>query len=274
MDKTLRKCIHCGLEALTIDDLKNFTKNKRGKYGRGNSCHRCTREHRRLPKPSYLRKCRVCGLEAHTLEKLELFTSNKTGKFKKGNLCKECVRKAKRKPKPPYLKKCRVCGIEAHTQEDLEQFYSNKKASYGKANFCKKCGNKKKVLYTRKNKDRTTFRRRQLNLIAGFPKPILCHFCSKQIIKLDGVSSDSLIIHSLDGNHENWEPPNKVPCHQTCHISYHNKNSSPEVKVKRILGNSGKKHYNWKGEEASDIAKYYRNLRAKRRKEKIKKMLE
>lgn len=276
MSKPLRKCLHCGLEAFNIEDLENFTKGKRGKHGRKNSCHRCTREHKRLPKPNYLRKCRVCGLEAHTLEEVGLFTYHKTGKFNKANLCKDCRRKSLRKPKviKPYLRKCLDCGVEAKTEDELETFAKNRAAHYGKANLCKTCVNKREVIYRAKNPDRNPFRKRQLRLIEGFPKPVTCYFCGNPVIKLKGCESDSLIIHSLDRNHENWDPPNKVPSHRSCHNTHHNLNSSPEVLVKRILGHVGEKHPKWKGEQASDQAKYYRKLRAERREEKIKKLLE
>lgn len=38
---SLRKCLSCGLEALTKDDLDLFIKHKKGLYGRENKCKRC-----------------------------------------------------------------------------------------------------------------------------------------------------------------------------------------------------------------------------------------
>ena len=62
---------------------------------------------------------------------------------------------------------------------------------------------------------------RRKSLISGFGDPILCFFCEKEVTKLEGKQTDSLHIHSLDGDHENWNPTNKVPAHLGCHISHH-----------------------------------------------------
>jgi len=51
--------------------------------------------------------------------------------------------------------------------------------------------------------------------------PQICHFCKKNIHKKYGLESDSLLFHSLDGNHDNWAPSNKVPSHRGCHNSFH-----------------------------------------------------
>lgn len=76
-------------------------------------------------------------------------------------------------------------------------------------------------------------------IIEGFERPIRCHFCGKEINKLSGKEQYNLAIHSLDGNHENWDPSNKVPAHQGCHSSYHS---------------TGEKHPQWRGgEEAARI---------------------
>lgn len=74
---------------------------------------------------------------------------------------------------------------------------------------------------------------------------ILCHFCNEPITKLSGFVSDSLTIHSLDGNHDNWDPDNKVPAHRRCHSRYHMENMKkwvgdsnpmkrPEVRAKHL----------------------------------------
>lgn len=52
-----------------------------------------------------------------------------------------------------------------------------------------------------------------------------------------GKESDSLLFHSLDGNHGNWEPSNKVPAHYGCHTGSHSKGDKnpmkdPEVAAK------------------------------------------
>ena len=59
-------------------------------------------------------------------------------------------------------------------------------------------------------------------IIEGFGDPLLCHFCGEEITRLENLFSDSLVIHSLDGDHENWDPANKVPAHHGCHVTYHN----------------------------------------------------
>ena len=52
-------------------------------------------------------------------------------------------------------------------------------------------------------------------------KPIFCYFCGKQILFYNEKESDCLCVHSLDGNHENWDSRNKVPAHIGCHVSFH-----------------------------------------------------
>lgn len=60
-------------------------------------------------------------------------------------------------------------------------------------------------------------------LKAKTPNGVLrCFFCGKEIIKTEGLDDDSLILHSLDGNHVNWESSNKVPSHNDCHTRWHN----------------------------------------------------
>lgn len=221
-----------------------------------------------------LRVCRVCGLEAWTEEDLLLFSYHKNGKYKKSNLCKKCRNKSKRKPNPPYLRKCRVCGLEAYINKDLSLFVKSKNKPYGRETICKKCDNINQTNYRKERLDKLTDRKRKLELIEGFPKPILCYFCGKEVTILDGNYADSINIHSLDGNHDNWEPANKVPAHHACHSKYHNLNSSPEILVKRIRGHVGEKHPLWKGEKASPQAKYYRKRRAMKRESKIKILLE
>lgn len=62
---------------------------------------------------------------------------------------------------------------------------------------------------------------RRTELIEGFGTPLLCHFCGNEVTKRKGLTSDSLIVHSLDGDHENWDPTNKVAAHHGCHMTYH-----------------------------------------------------
>lgn len=90
-----------------------------------------------------------------------------------------------------------------------------------------------------------TNKRRNMELIeifrAGIPNGIVgCYFCGEEIMKFEGMARDALAIHSLDGNHENWDSINKVPAHLGCHSSFHNR---------------GEKNYHWQGDAASDKAK-------------------
>jgi len=52
-------------------------------------------------------------------------------------------------------------------------------------------------------------------------KPAICYFCSEPITKFEGRDTDSLLIHSIDLNHSNIAPENKVPSHYGCHSSFH-----------------------------------------------------
>lgn len=133
------------------------------------------------------------------------------------------------------LRTCRVCGLQAHTEEDLELFVRNKPSVYGYLTLCKRCERAE----SKERKQRTgelteAFRTRSPDGI------IRCYFCWKEVTKLRGLNGDSLDIHSLDENHENWDHANKVPTHHACHVSYHS---------------TGKKSPNWKGDIASDSAK-------------------
>ena len=64
-------------------------------------------------------------------------------------------------------------------------------------------------------------------LIEGWGTPILCYFCGKEINQLEGCNPESLAIHSLDDNHENWDPSNKTPAHLKCHSSFHSSQLQP-----------------------------------------------
>jgi len=50
--------------------------------------------------------------------------------------------------------------------------------------------------------------------------PLTCSFCNGEINQA-GINADSLVFHSLDGNHDNWDPVNKVPVHRKCHPTVH-----------------------------------------------------
>ncbi len=143
------------------------------------------------------------------------------------------------------LRVCRICGLEANTEAELSQFVRNKPSSYGYANSCKKCQREvSKQTMCKTNELIKTFRARSPDGI------IKCHLCGEEITKLEGQDSDSLAIHSLDEDHENWNPTNKMPAHNSCHSRYHN---------------TGKKSYRWKGDAASDSAKSSREWSRNRR---------
>ncbi len=172
-----------------------------------------------------LRVCRDCGLEAWTKEDLEFFQNDKGSKHGKRNLCKECTSKYMKgyerkppKPKTPYLRKCSRCGLEAYTEEDLERFRYVPSKPYQRDTWCKDCFNEwqrpRHYQRVRRNKIKN-------ELIATFPKPLKCYFCGGLITLLTGRKDESLAIHSLDGNHDNWDPPNKTPAHRGCHSRWH-----------------------------------------------------
>lgn len=48
-----------------------------------------------------------------------------------------------------------------------------------------------------------------------------CYFCGKTIL-------EDLVVHSLDGDHENWDPANKVDAHRSCHSGFH---ASRQVRI-------------------------------------------
>lgn len=66
---------------------------------------------------------------------------------------------------------------------------------------------------------------------------LICWYCGKPIPhNPDGtyvsghISGEGLVIHSLDGNHDNWHFENKVPVHKKCHQAIHlkDKKLTPE----------------------------------------------
>ena len=98
MEKPLRKCRDCGLEAYTESELKQFVIAKNAPYMRTTWCKKChniyqKNKYNHKPEPPYLRRCKICGLEAHTVEDLELFTKNHHYPHGRKTLCKECGNK-------------------------------------------------------------------------------------------------------------------------------------------------------------------------------------
>ncbi len=142
------------------------------------------------------------------------------------------------------LRICRFCNLKAHTEEDLKPFVRDRHSIHGRQNLCRKC--------SRENSREYRFRTAEfIKIFRARPTGLQCHFCEEPVTKLSGQFSDSLAIHSLDGNHENWDPLNKGPTHKYCHNRHHNP---------RGEGSS-----NWQGDVVSNHAKYMRGWRRKRR---------
>lgn len=171
----------------------------------------------------------------------------------------------------PYFRKCRICGIEAKTIQDLEKFVIERKSKYDRDNFCKPCKSK----YDSERSKEYKSRRRKINarhneeLIKYFGVPLICHFCGEKVSKLNGLESDSLVFHSLDENHDNWDPENKTPSHRGCHVRYHNSGRivTLETRMKLRKAQLGEKHPRWQGDEASAKTKRLREYRAQKRRE-------
>lgn len=252
-----------------------------------------------------LRKCKRCGYEAHSEDDLEKFARGTGYTYGRLLLCRTCFNADKRrnyKPKPqsPYLRKCHICGLEAHKEDDLVLFHKEARCKYGRQNICKKCYNQRRVLRRKTDEDyrnktksyyhigkRTAFKRHLIEK----GEPIFCYFCNEGITLLHGrPRNNSLIIHSLDRNHENWSFDNKVPAHHNCHMRFNNKGEkcnfygkpnktmlgqkhTLETKLKISLTRIGHKNPNWKGDDTSEGAKRARKRNAKLRKEKYGEML-
>lgn len=77
------------------------------------------------------------------------------------------------------------------------------------------------VRYHRTHPTDTPYKSMRDRYIERLGDNVICHFCGESITKKYGRDSESLDIHSLDGNHDNWDPDNKVPAHAGCHDSYH-----------------------------------------------------
>jgi len=168
-----------------------------------------------LEKP--LRVCRACGLEAWTKRDLELFKKRTGYPYNRLTICKRCVYTGRKKPPTPYIRKCYVCGYEAHTTIDLGKFSKHKNKPLGYAYICKKCSTEKSNQRINKtDKFIKVFRERSGS------ETLICNFCERPIFYLRGRKGAALDIHSLDGNHENWDPINKVSSHRSCHARYHN----------------------------------------------------
>jgi hypothetical protein len=185
-----------------------------------------------------LRVCRACGLVAYTEKDLEAFVKRPAELHGRATICKPCANKHATKPKSSvnYIRKCKLCGVEAHTTEELELFEKNPNKPLGYGYRCNKCN------MTRYYEKSVPWRR-QRKLIEGFPKPLQCSFCEKPITNLIGHNDDSLVIHSLDGNHENWSPDNKVPAHNSCHVIHHHAGKTASVDTRLKMSKSHKRRF-------------------------------
>jgi len=172
-----------------------------------------------------LRKCTHCGLEAWTEADLELFQNNKRSKYGKRNQCKKCTSGYMKsyelkppKPKTAYLRKCKDCGLEAYTQEDLKCFRNDPYKPHGKDMWCVDCYN---AWQRPRHYMRARRAKQKEEMIETFEKPLKCYFCKGLITVMEGRTAESFVGHSLDGDHWNFNPENKVPTHRGCHSSWH-----------------------------------------------------
>lgn len=78
--------------------------------------------------------------------------------------------------------------------------------------------------------------------IESLDKSIICHFCGDLIIGSTGKGAKSLAIHSLDGNHKNWGPLNKVPAHNSCHSAFHQSGRTLSEETRRKISEIKKGH--------------------------------
>lgn len=60
---------------------------------------------------------------------------------------------------------------------------------------------------------------KKLNVTIHMPQ--ICSYCDEEITEKYGLDGECLIIHSIDGNHDNWTMHNKTPMHKRCHMSHH-----------------------------------------------------
>ena len=145
-------------------------------------------------------------------------------------------REAEEVPKVPkvarimeVLRTCVFCGAEAHNEADLDKFRKKPQSVHGRENVCKPC-------YNIRQRNHGYRQKRWHKLVDGFPKPVRCTHCGSLVLDLEGSRKPGgLAIHSVDGDHENWDPLNKEPMHVRCHSSFHN---------------AGEKNPRYKGETA------------------------
>lgn len=121
------------------------------------------------------------------------------------------------------LRKCRKCGLEAHSEDALVLFVSDSTYLFGRRPFCKQCKRQQYRVWYLKRREEA---RERLERYRDQP----CVFCGEPIGELTGLTDMALVLHSVDGNHDNWEKANKVPVHRRCHTIYHH-SKSPVTKL-------------------------------------------
>lgn len=184
-----------------------------------------------------LRKCTKCNLEAWTTEDLDKFCNDKGSKYKKRNLCLTCNKKYLKayekkppKPQPLYLRKCCRCGLEAYTKEDLDLFRYAPRKPHQRDTWCLNCYN---TWQRPRHYQRVRRKKQKQEMIDGFEKPLKCFFCRKPVTVMTGKTWKSFVGHSLDGDHDNFDPDNKVPTHRGCHSSWHSSDPENRNKIKK-----------------------------------------
>jgi hypothetical protein len=113
----LRKCMFCGLEANTIEELANFAIDKRGNYGRQNVCYKCRYTHSIKP-----------WIEKHRDKK------RKSNYYDEDPIKYHCRIASQRLP---MKDKCEECG----STEKLERHHPDHSRPKEFKTLCHKCHN-------------------------------------------------------------------------------------------------------------------------------------
>ena len=71
--------------------------------------------------------------------------------------------------------------------------------------------------------------------------PEICFICG-ELITMQGNGGDCLHDHSLDGDHGNWDPLNKVSEHSRCHLKFHNEGKTMSEHFIKVTSERMKKN--------------------------------